>query len=77
MTHQLKSLAHPDWPYAGSPHEWRGFVKNEKQVTPIVTSAPRLTSGGTMYHDRGVAGRVIDIYAEPIYQKQNFGPELK
>lgn len=22
-----RSLAHKDWPYAGSPHEWRGFVK--------------------------------------------------
>jgi hypothetical protein len=21
----LKSLAHPDWPYTGTPHEWRGF----------------------------------------------------
>lgn len=35
----LKSLAHPDWPYAGTPHEWRGFVKNEGRhyapVTPI------------------------------------------
>lgn len=22
----LKSLAHPNWPYIGTPHEWRGFV---------------------------------------------------
>lgn len=23
----LSSLAHPSWPYAGSGHEWRKFVK--------------------------------------------------
>jgi hypothetical protein len=22
----MKSSAHPGWPYAGSPHEWRGFI---------------------------------------------------
>jgi hypothetical protein len=22
-----KSMAHPEWPYAGTAHEWRGFVK--------------------------------------------------
>ena len=22
----LKSTAHPEWPYAGTAHEWRGFV---------------------------------------------------
>jgi hypothetical protein len=27
---ELKSLAHPEWPYTGTPHEWRGFVKAEK-----------------------------------------------
>jgi hypothetical protein len=26
---QLRSLAHPAWPYAGTPHAWRGFVKVE------------------------------------------------
>jgi hypothetical protein len=28
----MKSLAHPEWPYEGTPHEWRGFVKR----TPVV-----------------------------------------
>jgi len=23
----MKSAAHPEWPYAGTAHEWRGFVK--------------------------------------------------
>jgi hypothetical protein len=22
----MKSLAHPEWPYIGTPHEWRGFA---------------------------------------------------
>ena len=22
----MKSLAHPSWPYEGTPHEWRGFA---------------------------------------------------
>jgi hypothetical protein len=25
MSAELKSLAHPEWPYTGTPHEWRGF----------------------------------------------------
>lgn len=24
---ELKSMAHKDWPYAGTAHEWRGFVR--------------------------------------------------
>lgn len=24
---QLRSLAHPGWPYAGTEHAWRGFVE--------------------------------------------------
>lgn len=30
----LKSLAHPEWPYAGTAHEWRGFVKDEAKEKP-------------------------------------------
>ncbi len=28
----MKSLAHPGWPYAGTPNEWRGFA--EKTAKP-------------------------------------------
>jgi hypothetical protein len=28
---QLRSLAHPGWPYTGTPWEWRGFVENRYQ----------------------------------------------
>jgi hypothetical protein len=73
----LKSLAHPGWPYAGTAHEWRGFVKDEKRaIQSILLSAPIPTSA-QICHVSGVTGRVIDLYADPIYQKQNFGPELK
>ena len=24
----MKSLAHPEWPYTGTPHEWRGFAED-------------------------------------------------
>ena len=47
-----KSLAHPDWPYAGTAHEWRGFVKDESKDKPVRAE-------------------------NAVYQKQNFGPELK
>ena len=54
----LKSLAHPSWPYAGTAHEWRGFVKKEdpahEEVQPLFEQ----------------------LWAA-VYQKQNFGPELK
>ena len=27
----MKSIAHPEWPYTGTPHEWRGFVKKAEK----------------------------------------------
>jgi hypothetical protein len=31
----MKSLAHPEWPYTGTPHEWRGFaVKSDTFTFP-------------------------------------------
>jgi len=60
-TTPLKSLAHPNWPYAGTAHEWRGFVKDEKpssvQYDDVQMDMQRSRTG--------------------VYQKQNFGPELK
>ena len=57
----MKSLAHPDWPYAGTAHEWRGFVKGE--WTP---------SEPVAVYD---IERAWDEIAA-VYQKQNFGPKL-
>jgi hypothetical protein len=63
MATDLKSLAHPDWPYAGTAHEWRGFVKNEgRHYAPVIPIEPR-------HVERLEALRAT-------YQKQNFGPEL-
>jgi len=58
---ELKSLAHPDWPYAGTAHEWRGFVQRDKP------------------EDRNALldQRQAWIEFQAIWQKQNFGPELK
>jgi hypothetical protein len=28
---QLRSLAHPGWPYSGTGHAWRGFAENRYQ----------------------------------------------
>jgi hypothetical protein len=55
---QLRSLAHPEWPYAGSAHEWRGFVRDETKDKPKELSP-------------------LTALAIAVYQKQNFGPELK
>lgn len=57
----LKSSAHPEWPYAGTAHEWRGFVKDEKKQPPVQyedTMADMMRSRSN------------------VYQKQNFGPDL-
>jgi hypothetical protein len=65
----LKSLAHPEWPYAGTAHEWRGFVKKDwpanegRHYAPITPLDPKW------------AKKFKEL--EAVYQKQNFGPELK
>jgi hypothetical protein len=57
----MKSLAHPDWPYAGTAHEWRGFVKRDAPIR-------------AMTYDEFKA---FVLQRNAVYQKQNFGPELK
>ncbi len=66
---ELKSLAHPEWPYAGTAHEWRGFVKANNE--PIY-----IEEDGKNYYGNEA---VLKAYREfkAVYQKQNFGPELK
>jgi hypothetical protein len=62
---ELKSRAHPDWPYTGTPWEWRGFrvaiarekvMRNHSEVLAYLAESER---------------------KDAVYQKQNFGPELK
>lgn len=63
----MKSLAHPEWPYAGTSHAWRGFAvcrpltKEEDQLIQ-----KSLIDSGAYQYDCESA----------VYQKQNFGPEL-
>jgi hypothetical protein len=39
-TNKLGSLAHPEWPYAGTAHEWRGFIdrgpRKDNNTVPVV-----------------------------------------
>jgi heme oxygenase len=62
---ELKSLAHPDWPYTGTPHEWRGFA--EKLAEVMAQPEPEFIR---------VSKAAADAF-NAFYQKQNFGPELK
>lgn len=71
MATDMKSLAHPEWPYAGTAHEWRGFVKDEKKAAPVQCDDFMMAMQST---------RVRDLRLSPekaVYQKQNFGPDLK
>ena len=56
----MKSLAHPDWPYSGTPWEWRGFVK-------AVERDDQDRDGLYVWNDKT---------RSYVYQKQNFGPDL-
>jgi hypothetical protein len=69
----VKSLAHPDWPYAGTAHEWRGFAK-EAEMPKVQPSFHAV--------DRPASEFFEMVYGSPeeptaIYQKQKFGPDLK
>lgn len=30
----MKSLAHPEWPYVGTPWEWKGFAEKAAEREP-------------------------------------------
>ena len=68
MADEMKSLAHPDWPYTGTAHEWRGFVK-DKRAELAGGAAERRAASFEKLKKSGVL--------KAVYQKQNFGPELK
>jgi hypothetical protein len=64
----VKSLAHPEWPYVGTSHEWRGFRdKILARETEFANEFANFVSDSL--HDVGIHNS--------IYQKQNFGPDLK
>lgn len=59
----MKSLAHPEWPYVGTPREWRGFAR-KVELKPVDLG----------WIDWAYYGANVPDY--PVYQKQNFGPDL-
>jgi hypothetical protein len=63
----LKSLAHPEWPYTGTPHEWRGFANRGFSIKAM--SADDFAELLINLDDKAKR--------RAVYQKQNFGPELK
>jgi hypothetical protein len=74
----LKSLAHPDWPYVGTPHEWRGFADSAEYPDSMIIFLPP-----SQYDAWQRAGmnmrcfrRVEPIPMQSAYQKLSFGPEL-
>jgi hypothetical protein len=86
----LKSLAHPEWPYEGTAHEWRGFVKAEKPkgVRFEVSKNNFFVTDKKPTWDVRDNGRRVRLFAtkdeavsyanqqNAVYQKQNFGPDL-
>jgi hypothetical protein len=72
----MKSLAHPEWPYAGTAHEWRGFVKRK---WPYEGVRVRKLREGELEHVQAVVEKMKAkrlAREEAVYQKQNFGPKL-
>lgn len=65
----MKSLAHPEWPYVGTPWEWRGFGKADDRPRAIYAGDDK-----DYYGPEAVKMAIRDL--EAVYQKQNFGPEL-
>jgi hypothetical protein len=57
----MKSLAHPEWPYEGTPHEWRGFGGAVERIMFVPAEQPKA------WPDFSVDER------ENQYQRLNFG----
>jgi hypothetical protein len=87
----LKSLAHPNWPYVGTPHEWRGFAERAEPankgrhyapVTPIepkhVERLKELKAAEPAKggHVRWLTYKDGEYIDWSYYQKLNLGPEL-
>lgn len=45
----MKSLAHKDWPYIGTPWEWRGFAEKIKAAEMPKASPSNAENGATIY----------------------------
>jgi hypothetical protein len=82
---ELKSLAHPEGPYEGTAHEWRGFVKAieddaRKQAYEALKDYKGVLGSLTAEQHKAIT-EAEEAYTGSVlcgvYQKQNFGPELK
>jgi hypothetical protein len=72
-TTPLKSLAHPEWPYAGTVHEWRGFVRTyDPAFVAELLEAAESPPEATFKNAEDALNWLNDV----TYQKQNFGPKL-
>jgi hypothetical protein len=73
---ELKSLAHPEWPYTGTPHEWRGFTERE---TILLSPEDHAAFVKALENPPEPNQKLIDLMrgSKAVYQKQNFGPDLK
>lgn len=72
---ELKSKAHPEWPYSGTAHEWRGFA-NSGDVYPVAVSPEFYEALKQSLDPWTEIRRKAAKQLGTIYQKQNFGPEL-
>ncbi len=70
----LKSLAHPEWPYVGTPHEWRGFAEKGDVGGYYIHEAD--PANPWVARARYVHTSDPDYCPTAVYQKQKFGPEL-
>ena len=59
----MKSLAHPEWPYTGTRHEWRGFAEK-----------PAFPDWDKKLKEKFPNG--VTPQETPFFQYLKFGPEL-
>ncbi len=72
----MKSLAHPEWPYTGTPHEWRGFA-GDIQWRQVNGEPFEYAIQQGRHGDEFVRLASGECLKRPsVYQKQNFGPDL-
>ena len=75
----MKSLAHPEWPYTGTPWEWRGFAEMLSLSHWGMHPAPQAKYTRAWYNEQRhpPANFYYDAeYIHNTFQKLNFGPEL-
>ena len=73
----MKSLAHPEWPYTGTPWEWRGFAEMLSLSHWGMFPAPQAKYSRAWYNEiREPANLYDQEYLHGVFQRLNFGHEL-